>query len=186
MPDPFGAGGISVTIKGDEPGGKFNDPKSPATWLVFHGSPTLVKDQIIEVFDLDASTKDRPLYDVVNEATKLFKAVNSVGTQLGGTVLNSGNKPATSAPLPVGSSFGGGDRANDDVWAKAASGNTPAPAGPPWEEEKTEDKDPVLTALANCQTVKDVMQVWAENQTAFNSNPAYMEAYKSRGKELSK
>lgn len=178
MGDPFGSSGISVTLKSDEPGGKFNDPKSPGTWIVFHGTPSSVKDQIIEVFDLDAAAKERPLYDIVNEATKLFKAVNAVGGQLGGTVLSKGNDVRPGGAAEQAKPEGG----TDGVWAQA-EGNTSTT--PPWEEEKKDDVDPILAALENCKTVADVQQIWAENQSAFNSNPDYMSAYKTRGKALS-
>jgi hypothetical protein len=165
MPEPYDAGGISVTLKSDEPGGKFNDPKSPGTWIVFHGSPSHVKSQIIEVFDLDEKAAERPLYDLVNEATKLFKSVNAVGGQLGGTVLSKGSEKSE----------------DGDVWQQVANAN--ANSTPPAEEKA--DVDPILAALENCKTVADVQQIWAENQSAFNDNADYMAAYKARGKALS-
>lgn len=173
MSDPHEQGGISVTIKGDEPGGKYNDPKSPGTWIVFHGSPTKVREQIIEVFELDDTAKERPLFDVVNEATRLFKAVGNVSQSLGGRVLSSGN--AEQQPSS-GEQSGAG---NSDVWAQAAAARGGG------EQEKQEDVDPILAALETCKTVAEVQQVWAENQAAFNANPAYMEAYKAKGKALS-
>jgi hypothetical protein len=185
MSGPFDGGGVSVTIKGDEPGGKFNDAKSPGTWLVFHGTVNQVKAQIIEAFGMESSANDRTLLDLQNEATKMFKAVNMIGGQLGGTVLNSGKAAApAAAATPASQSAPVEDKGGNDVWAKAAE------SGPPWkteEEEKAEAqaKDPILAALEGCQTVAEVQQVWAENQTAFNTNPEYMSAYKARGKALS-
>jgi hypothetical protein len=182
MSGPFDGGGISVTIKGDEPGGKFNDAKSPSTWIVFHGSVGQVKEQIIEAFGMEAGAIDKTLLDLQNEATKMFKAVNTVGSQLGGTVLSKG-KAAAPAAAPAAPSTPVEDKGGNDVWAKAAE------SGPPWKTEaeekaEAEAKDPILTALDGCQSVAEVQQVWAENQAAFNANPAYMDAYKARGKAL--
>lgn len=173
MSDPHEPGGISVTIKGDEPGGKYNDAKKPGTWIVFHGSPAKIREQIIEVFQIENGA-DRPLYDLINEATDLFKASATVSQNLGGRVLDKGNGQS----LPVGSSFGGGDRGGD-VWSQAAAAQQQAP------QETKEDVDPILAALENCKSVAEVQQVWAENQGAFNSNPDYMAAYKAKGKALS-
>lgn len=174
MSDPHEPGGISVTIKGDEPGGKYNDAKKPGTWIVFHGSPAKIREQICEVFQIEGA--DRPLYDLINEATDLFKASATVSSNLGGRVLDAGSGQQQQ-------SSGGGD-----VWAQAAAAKQDSP---PWnqqqqqQEEKKEDVDPILAALEACTTVAEVQQVWAENQSAFNNTPAYMEAYKARGKALS-
>ena len=168
MQEPFAPSGMSVTIKADEPGGKYNDPKSPGAWIVFHGSPSSIREQIIETFELEASARDMALYALVNEAEKLFKAVLGVGQVLGGTVLKGGSQ---------GSEKG-------DVWAKAAGEESDKT--PPWDTgEKKPEKDPILTALEACQSVAEVTQVWAENQAAFNANADYMAAYKARGKALS-
>lgn len=152
--DPHETGDISVTIKGDEPGGKFNDPKSPSSWIVFHGTPAKVREQICEVFDL-ADDDERPLYDLINEATDIFKASAKVSRDLGGRVIAQGQQ------------------SSGDVWAQAQK-DAPEP-------EKT---DPILDALEACTTVTEVQQVWAENQDAFNSSAAYMDAYRTRGKAL--
>jgi hypothetical protein len=168
MSDPHEQSGISVTIKGDEPGGKYNDPKSPGTWIVFHGTPARVREQIIEVFELPAEASERPLFDLVNEATKLFKGAANVSKTLGGTVLNDGQG-------------GGSQPASGDVWDQAAAARN----GATQQQEEKPAADPILTALENCKTVAEVQQVWAENQAAFNANPDYMAAYKAKGKSLS-
>lgn len=174
MSDPHEPGGISVTIKGDEPGGKYNDAKKPGTWIVFHGSPAKIREQLCEVFEIENGA-DRPLYDLINEATDLFKASATVSQNLGGRVLSQGN--------------GGGEQQassgeGGDVWAQAAA----AKQGQSQQQEQQSqesDVDPILAALENCKSVAEVQQVWAENQSAFNSNPDYMAAYKAKGKALS-
>lgn len=162
MSDPHSEGGISVTIKGNEPGGKFNDAKVPGTWIVFHGSPARVKEQIIEVFSLTEEL-DRPLFDIVNEATELFKASGTVTGQLGGRVLSDGQ---SSGP----------------AWQEAQS--SPAtPAAP----EKTDEEKQVerLTAEVEKATSGDELkQLWARNQEAFK-NEGLMDAWKAKGKALS-
>jgi hypothetical protein len=172
MSDPHEPGGISVTIKGDEPGGKYNDAKKPGTWIVFHGSPAKIREQICEVFEIDGA--DRPLYDLINEATDTFKASATVSSGLGGRVLSQGNGGASAQQQPQ--SDGG------DVWSQAAAAQ--GQQAPPQQEAK-EDKDPILAVIEQCKTVAEVQQVWAENQAAFNDNPAYMAAYKAKGKALS-
>lgn len=168
--DPHEPGGISVTIKGDEPGGKYNDAKTPGTWVVFHGSPAKVKEQICEFFGLEFSENyQRPLFDLVNEATNLFKAAANASRTLGASVLTkSDGTPAQSS---------------SDVWQQAQQGET----SPPWptEEKKAEPKvDPVIAAIEGCSSVADLQQVWAENQDAFNANPSYMDTYKAKGRAL--
>jgi hypothetical protein len=172
MSDPHEPGGISVTIKGDEPGGKYNDAKKPGTWIVFHGSPAKIREQIIEVFEIENGA-DRPLYDLINEATDLFKASATVSQNLGGRVLSQGNGEQQQQPASSGGS--------GDVWAQAAAAKgEQAP-----QQEAKEDKDPLLGVIESCKTVAEVQQVWAENQAAFNDNPDYMAAYKAKGKALS-
>ncbi len=170
MSSPHETGGISVTIKSDEPGGKFNDPKSPGTWIVFHGSPARVREQIVEVFNLGEAALKEPLYSVVNEATKLFKTVSNVGQILGGTVLSSGNTEPTTAP----SSSGG------DVWSQVSSAKAAS------EQQAEPPADPVLTAITAAKEIAELQQIWAENQSLFTEGSEYMAAYKARGKELSK
>ena len=165
------AGNISVTFKSDEPGGKFNDPKSPGTWVVVHGTVAQVREQIIEIFELDSKTSfDTPLYALVNEATKLFKAVSNVGQILGGTVLSSGG--TESAPIPPS---GGGD-----VWLQVSSAKAAA------SQQEEPPADPILTAVAAAKEITELQQIWAENQSLFTEGSEYMAAYKARGKELSK
>lgn len=166
MSNPHEEGGISVTIKGDEPGGKYNDAKRPGTWIVFHGSPARVKEQIIEVFALGAEAAERPLYDVVNEATDLFKATATVSDKLGGRVLNDGK------------SSGSGD-----AWDRAKSGDSSETKAP--EKSEAEVEVERLTAeVAKVTTVEDLQQLWARNQEAFKDE-ALMAAYKAKGKALS-
>lgn len=161
MSDPNADGGISVTIKGDEPGGKFNDAKKPGTWIVFHGSPARVKEQIIEVFALTEGL-DRPLFDIVNEATELFKASANVTSGLGGKVLN----PGTSGP----------------AWQEAQS----SPAEPAAPEKSAEELtiERLTAEVAAVTSVADLQQLWARNQEAFK-NESLMEAYRAKGKALS-
>lgn len=168
MSDLDARDGISVTIKGDEPGGKYNDAKSPSTWIVFHGSIDSVKLQIARAFHISTDgLAERPLYDLVNEATDLFKAAANASRGLGARALPS------SPPASTG------------VFAQAvAQQQAQAPAQPTATQPEPEPVDPILAALEAARSIPEVQQVWAENQAAFNSNPAYMQAYKTRGKAL--
>lgn len=154
MSDPNEVGGISVTIKGDEPGGKYNDAKSPGTWIVFHGSPQRVKEQIIEVFDFDAEASQRSLHHLVNEATKVFKAVSSVGQSLGGTVLSKGEGEPASQP-----------------------------ASEPKAEEDDETA-PIKAMIGAASSRDALKKIWAENKAVFDANPSLMDEWKAKGKSL--
>lgn len=173
MSDPNETGGISVTIKGDEPGGKYNDAKVPGTWIVFHGSPARIREQIIEVFEFEDDAKTRPLFDLVNEATRLFKASAHVTNGLGGKVLSAG--PAA-ASQPAGEAAA---QPTGDVWSQVASAQQGA--APAQEEEAA---DPLLVLIDKAPSVAELQQIWAENQAAFQ-DAAYMDAYKAKGRALS-
>lgn len=164
MSDPYQPGAISVTVKQDEPGGKFNDPKSPGSWIVFHGTPALVREQIIETFGLVASDwNDKPLFTLVAEATKLFKATGNVSRQLGGQVISTGSESQQSA------SSGG------SAWAQAAS-----------EPEKSAEeklKETLLEQVEQQPNVKALKELWAKNQEAFAADEL-MTAYLAKGKAL--
>ena len=157
MSDPHESAGISVTIKQDEPGGKFNDAKSPGSWLVFHGSPAAVAEQIRETFGIAPS--DVPLDELVQEATGLWKATSNVRQGLGAKVVGK----------PTGST------------AEAAQDAAQAPASPKAEEKA---EDPILFALKTATTLDEVKTVRAENQQAFTDNPDYLAAWKARGREI--
>jgi hypothetical protein len=160
--NPYESGDISVTIKGDEPGGKYNDAKSPSTWIVFHGTPAKVREQIIDVFQLDGTANDRPLFELVLEATALFKAAGNVGQKLGGTLL----------PQPSGEAANG---------AQAGAETPPWPTG--GTAPQTPAVDPILQAIENATSTDELKQLWAENQAAF-ADAKYMDPWKAKGLSL--
>lgn len=157
MSDPHESAGISVTIKQDEPGGKFNDAKSPGSWIVFHGTPAKIAEQIKEVFDLPIDGV--PLYELTQQATELFKATSNVRQGLG--------------IKTVGKTTGAAPEASQ-VAAEAPATQAAAPAA----------EDPLLAALKGAQSRAELKTLRAENQAAFNENPEYLATWKSRGKEL--
>lgn len=155
---PFENGHVSVTIKHN---GKFEDP-----WIVFHGSPAKIKDQLIETFALgegDVPFAERSLSDVMYEANKQALAEYNATSQLNGTVIKT-NKSSRNAKPAVSTE-------------SVSDGTGIEPEGP------SEDQL-ILQSIAKVDSVADLQKLWAENQTAFAAG-SLMEAYKARGKELS-
>lgn len=144
-------GHISVTLKGE---GK------DATWIVFHGKPDYVRAQIMDVMGMDEH--DGPLYDLINQATTLFKGASNVSAGLGGRVIN-------------------GNNANKRVVG-----------GPAWDEPQGEPAEPVdLNALRLSKAIeaateaKALQELYARNKEAFVGNAELFAEWNAKGKSLS-
>ena len=168
MSDPHETGdGISVTLKQDEPGGKFNDAKSPGAWIVFHGSPARVEEQILETFGLPKS--ETPLYELVQQANELFKATSNVRQGLGGKPLAT-SEASNVVPFKKKSA----DAGADEVFKQAAEGNVEQPPA----------ADPILEAIEAASTIEGITRVRAENAEAIKPGSDYWDAYVAKGKAL--
>ena len=162
MSDPNQPGGMSVTLKADEPGGKYNDAKSPGTWIVFHGPPAAIREQILETFTFDEGAKDLDLAGLVVEATRMFKAVFNVAGSLGGRVLG-----------------GQGESQNEgssSAWAEARgeAGAT--------EEQKAEPAT-LADLIEQSTTVQELKELWMDRSYEIKSE-SLVEAWAAKGKAL--
>jgi hypothetical protein len=156
MGNPHEPGRVSATFKQDGKDG---------TWIVIHGTPAEVRRQVIEVFDMEGQ-EDQPLYDLINEATRLFKASGNINSALGGRVV--GQKTSEDKRPSGGGS----------AWDRAASG-----------EGEAEQVDPNVTRLTaeieGVESVDALKELYARNKVHFDGNDDLMAAWKAKGKSLS-
>lgn len=152
MSDPYTRGGMSVTLKADGKDG---------TWVVYHGTPEQIREQILATFEIEES-KDAPLFDLINEATRIYKAAGNVSSGLGGRVVSSSKQ----ADKPAGS-----------AWEQASN----APAEP--------EVDPNVARLEGeiegAASVDALKELYARNVAVFESNADLMDAWKAKGRALS-
>jgi hypothetical protein len=74
--DPHTNGGLSVTLKQEG---------STGVWMVFHGTPDGIHQDIVRAFQLDPETyAEWALSDLVNEAHRIHRGVGNVAQILGG------------------------------------------------------------------------------------------------------
>lgn len=160
MTNPHEPGRISVTLKQDGKDG---------TWVVFHGSPEEVRQQIVGLFpEFDGQT-DAPLYDLINEATRLFKAAGNVSSRLGGRVV--GNKAAS------------GNESSDSgsAWDRVAGNG----AEPQQEPEVDPNVARLQREIEGAADVAALRELFARNKAAFDANPDLVADWKAKGKSLS-
>lgn len=155
LPKP---GHMSVTLKHDGKDG---------TWIVFHGIAADIRKQIIDAFDMQGQ-EDAPLYDLINEATRVFKSTGNITSSLGGRVV--GGKKSEGAPPSGGGS----------AWQQAAAGN----AG---EEEEPVDINVVrLTkAIEEVTDVTVLKELYARNKAHFDGNAELFAEWQAKGRALS-
>lgn len=169
MSDPHESGYMNVSVKQDEPGGKFNDPKSPGSWMTFTGSPERVREMMLETFGIEDF--DGKLYQLVQEGTELFKATSNVRQGLGAKPLATSDN-SNVVPFKKKEAADGGA---DEVFKQAAEGQVepPAPAA-----------DPILEAIEAASTIEAITRVRAENAEAIKPGSDYWDAYVAKGKAL--
>jgi hypothetical protein len=134
-----------------------HDGKYEAPWIVFRGTPEWVENAIKE--------SSAQLLTTALEFDKASKAEYGVTSKLGGTVIKREQKRSSTS-------------ANVDTDATSSEQQT-AEAG---QQEAT---NPLTAQIAAINTVDDLKRLWAENQEAFKDGDL-MDAWKARGKELSK
>jgi hypothetical protein len=151
--NPHTPGRVSVTFKQDGKDG---------TWIVVHGSPAEVRKQIVEVFDMEGQD-EQPLYDLINEATRLYKASGNITSTLGGRVVGGGSKSTEDKP----------------------SGN----GGSAWDQPQEDAPDPNVVRLQQeiegCTSVDALRNLYARNKAEFDGNADLMSEWKAKGKALS-
>lgn len=158
MSNPHEPGRISVTFKHDGKDG---------TWLVVHGNAAEVREQIIEVFQMEAEA-DAPLYDLINEATSLYKAAGNARSSLGGRVIPPSQQQSEK---PQG---------NGSAWERVGSG-----ASAPAEPEVDPNVARIEAAIEEATDVTSLKELYARNKVHFDTNPDLLAAYKAKGKSLS-
>jgi len=154
--DPHTPGRTSVTLKGD---GK------DATWIVFHGSPAEIRSQIKAVFEIEGE-EGAPLFDLINEATRLFKSSGNINSTLGGRVVG---KSGGSTPSGNGGS----------AWDRAANGEG--------QQEEPVDINVVrLTkAIEEASDVDTLKLLYARDKAHFDGNAELFAAWQAKGQSLS-
>lgn len=145
MSDPHNPRGMSVTLKGE---GK--DP----TWLVFHGSPASVKEDIIEAFNLTGEFADLSLHELQVEATRIHKATANVSRVLGGRPVPASSESSTAA------------------WNDARA------------EPVVPVVNPLIERIASLTTVPEVRDLYARNEAEFKADADLLALWKAKGKEL--
>lgn len=159
MSNPHEPGRISVTLKQDGKDG---------TWLVFHGSAAEVRGQITDTFVME-DDGSAPLYDLINEATRLYKASGNVTSALGGRVIKGGDSNDAK------------QSGTGSAWDRAAGNGAETPTEP--------EVDPnVVRLTAEIEAVTEVpalKELYARNKAVFDANPDLIAAYKAKGKSLS-
>ncbi|QYW07950.1 hypothetical protein SEA_TRISTE_31 [Streptomyces phage Triste] len=167
-------GELSVTIKYD----KGHD----ATWMVFKGSASEIREEIAGAFGFQREAiAELTLSELVVAATDLAHGKGNAARFLGAAVLPSQGAPAETTTAPA---------SNEDPWAVAGSPQSqsawanPA-AQAPATEPKAEDPNAwILGEIEKQTTVDGVKRLWASNQSFF-ADPVVMAAWKAKGKALS-
>ena len=149
---PHEPGRISVTLKSDGRDG---------TWIVFHGNAGEIRRQLIATFDIE-DAEGAPLFDLINEATRIYKSTGNVSAGLGGRVV--GKKSD-------------GNAATGSAWDKVAEGEKPEP--------EVDPNIARLTAAIEAATTTDALRdLYARNAAHF-ANPDLLAAWQAKGKALS-
>lgn len=150
--------GISITLKYPKP--KYQD----APWIVFHGSPEEVREDLIAAFGWDAeSVTDLSLHEVTLKAQAAVQGAGEVANQLGGTVLS------------------GGGGAKSSAWSQAGSRASE-------QAEGAEPEDPTAwlkVEIDKATSGDGLKRLWADNKAAFDAHAELMDLWKAKGKSLS-
>jgi hypothetical protein len=150
---------MTVTIKY---GTGYDEP-----WAVFHGRPDEIQEDLTAYFGIPSdAVQGLTLSEIVVNATAMAHGLSAVVSGLGATVVASQPQASTSPPTAA---------AAPDAWEQAST--SPAPEQPA--------ADPILASIQNAQDIQSLQRVWAENRDAF-TEPAVMEAWKARGRALSR
>lgn len=157
MSDPYERDNISITMKQDGKDG---------TWIVFHGSPAKVREQVIEVFQLE-NEWETPLFDLINAATRLYKSTGNISSQLGGRVITKTDRTSES-----------GNQSSGSAWDRAGGSSEPA------EPEVDPNVVRLSGAIESAQTRAELKELFARNKAVFDANADLTDEWKSKGKSL--
>jgi hypothetical protein len=159
---PSNGRGISVTVKY---GAGYEAP-----WAVFHGSAAEVRADVIDYFGIAAAdVAGLSLSDLVVNAGREARGIATVAQGLDATVVASPQAPTAPAAQSAATAA--------DPWTEASAAPAPAEPEPPAEH-------PLITRIKNAPDVPTLQRIWAADRDAF-SDPEIMQAWKTRGRELS-
>lgn len=132
-----------------------------APWAVFHGSPSEVREDMVEAFGLDEEfVKSLTVSELIINVSQLALGKGNVAAMLGGVAIGPADEAQSSGP------------------------STPAPSAPAKAEEPSSQNDYLLKKVAETADTKALKQLYAENQPAFAGDTVLMDAWKARGKAL--
>lgn len=146
--NPNEVAGLSVTLKADGRDGM---------WMVFHGSPSAIRENLIEAFNF-TDTDDQTLVDIAVQANGHYKGVTNAAAKLGA-------KPSSTG-----------------AWTNAA--RDADKTDPTAEGSEAPPARTLLDDLADCTDLTSHRQLWAEHRSEFEGDEGLMEAWKNRGREL--
>ena len=150
--------GLTATIKFPE-SARY---KSDNPWIVFHGTVDQISEDIVAAFGLEG--EDTPtLFDLVVQAQSIATAGKVAAAALGAKTVG-----ATADNPPSGS-----------VWDQAAQ-----PAAEPQPELTEAEK--LLALIGEQPNVAELRTLYARNEAAIKGDPTLLEAWKTKGRELSK
>lgn len=152
--------GITVTIKY----GKGYEQ----SWVVFHGLAEEIRDDIVSFFGMQReNVVNLTLSELVVNATSVAHGLGNLAAGLSATVVESRSME------PAAHMASAASVATSDAWAQAATTTPESPAAPSLFDD-----------ISRAPDVPALQRFWAENQAAF-ADPAVMDAWKARGRELS-
>jgi len=149
-----------------------------ASWYTAAGTPTEIKGQLIEFFDL-REAEDLSPHEVVLLAQGIAQSTNEVATKLGGepVVDNAWPTPPTEE-----------EKAERKAQRQAQKAANAAATDAPSEPEEKDDRKfgEVLAAIEGAASEQELRQVWVTANTAAKKDPEVLKLFKARGKSLRK
>lgn len=144
------ASGLSVTLKQESRDGM---------WMVFHGSPSNVRQDILETFGLTEDTyTDYVLHDLALEAQRLFRGMGNASSILGAKSVS-------------------GEDVHDEVARAKAAADA--------KQAASEEESPLLKLVEACESVADLQALYKRNADAFKADAKVLSAWKAKGQTLS-
>lgn len=127
-------------------------------WLVFKGSPSQVKAQIVDAFSIEAEEANSlTLAELVVNVSQTAQSMRNASAGLGGRVIGNNGRPKSGS---------------DEVWRQADK-----PAEPV--------VNPLYAEQEACTSVDELKALWARNRDAYDNDAELFAAWKAKGKALS-
>ena len=140
-----------------------------APWYVAAGTPSEIKDQLVEFFGLDAeSVADKAPFEVALECTQIGQAAYLVSKGLKASVAKDDD--------PIANKRQGASEGRKSGWPGSAKAQQPKEPEHPFQG--------VLDQIAAATTKAELGRVWATNKDSFN-NEDVKKAADEKAKTLS-